>query len=270
MVTAMGSKGLIYDDGTTIDRYDQKIFDQFESIDAEVFIQCFGHRFDILNQSWMLYPAAEDDAVLSNKVLLWNFMEDSWATFNMALSCLGLGFGIKDLTWDDFAPGGHFGAAGLNWEQADFPWNYYTLQKESLRLLGGDFNGNVLQLNDGPTDNGTPIVFNVTTKKYNPFAQLGVKAQFGYLDVYYTVNPIIQLTFTFGIDNSEIDPYQPDPALQHIISLTGTSNAEFGWQRIFINIQTAQLQINITDNGKAGFKILGMILWANPAGRITE
>ena len=255
-VTAMGSKGLIYCDGTTVDRYDLKIFDQYDSINSEAFIQCFGLRFDVLNQSWMLYPDAETDALLSTKVLLWNYLEDSWATFNMSLSCLGLGFGVRDITWADFAPGGVFGANGMTWQQAMFPWNSYLTQKESLRLLGGNFIGEVLQLNDGPTDHGTEIRMSATTKKYNPFAQLGLKGQFAYLDVYYTVNPEIELTFQFYIDNSEIDPFNPDPDFEKTISLTGTPNAEYGWKRIYINVQTAQIQWNITDNAFSNFKIL--------------
>jgi hypothetical protein len=218
----------------------------------------------------MLYPSEEADATLSNKVLLFNYLEESWATFNMNLSCLGLGFGVRDMTWADFAVGSVAEPLGKTWQQATFPWNNYLEQKESLRLLGGDFTGHVFQLNDGATDAGTAITFNVTTKKYNPFAKDGVKAQFGYIDVYYTVNPAVILTFQFGIDNSEIDPFLPDPDLLKTIVLTGTPDAEYGWQRIFVNVQTAQMQIKITDNGVSGFRILGMILWASPAGRLTQ
>lgn len=267
-ITSMGSKGLIFCDGVAVDRYDWKIFDQFEDINADAFIQCFGQRFDILNQSWMLYPSDEVNALLSNKVLLHNYAEDSWATFNMALSCLGIGFGIKDFTWADFAPGGLANPAGdIVWGNLREEWASYLNQAESLRLLGGDFTGKVLQLNDGPTDNGTPITFNVTTKKYNPFAPQGVKAQFGYIDVYYTVNPLISLTFNFFIDNATDDT---PPAFDKTIQLIGTNNAPYGWQRVFLNVQAAQLQWQMVDNGVAGFKILGMILWARPAGRLTQ
>lgn len=265
-VTAMGTKGLIYDDGTSVDRYDLKIFDQFETINATSFQQCFGQRFDALNQSWMLYPDAETNETLSNKVLLYNYVEDSWAVFNMPLSCLGFGFGVRDMTWEDFAVGSIATPDGLTWEQADEAWNSYLEQKESLRLLGGDFNGKVLQLNDGPTDAGTQIKMNILTKKYNPFAgEMGIKAQFGYLDVYYTVNKDVQLTFNFFIDNNAASI-----AFSRSIFLTGTSNAAYGWQRIFINVQTAQIQWQIVDNGLTGFRILGQILWASSAGRITE
>lgn len=257
-VTSMGTKGLCACDGNAKDRYDWKIIDQFESIASNYFIQCFGQRFDILNQAWMLYPDISENATLSNKVLLYNYVEDSWAKFNMTLSCLGLGFGIKDMTWSDFS--------AITWDSlSDVPWNSYLEQTESLRLLGGDFNGNVLQLNDGATDNGALILMNLTTKKYNPFAKDGLRGQFGYVDVYYTVNPEITLTYNFFIDNNT------DIAFTRKIALTGASaNSAYGWQRLFINVQAQQIQWQIQDNGVSGFQILGHILWARPAGRITQ
>jgi hypothetical protein len=247
--------GAIECDGNALDRYDLKIIDQFENINQEDYKQCWGQRFDVLNQAWMLYPAMNDNDPLSTKVLLWNYVEDSWSVFRMPLSVLGLGFGIKDATWASFS---------ITWEEADFSWNSYLVQKEALRLVGGDFDGNVLQLNDGPTDNGNPITFSVTTKKYNPFSQLGLKGSFGYLDIYYTVVPGVTLTIEFFINNSI------NIVMTRTIQLTGTPGADFGWQRIFINIQAQFLQWRITDNAVAGFRILGQILWASPAGRLTQ
>lgn len=255
-IKTMGSKGLTYCDGAAVERYDLKIIDQFEDINATSFGQCFGQRFDILNQAWMLYPDATSNATTSTKVLLHNYIEDSWAVFNMPLSCLGLGFGVKDLTWADFT---------LPWEKEANAWNSYLQQKESLRLLGGNFVGQVLQLNDGPDDNGTSVVMNAWTKKYNPFAKDGLKGNFGYLDVYYTVNPEVTLTFNFFIDNNSASV-----ALTQNIALEGTTGADYGWQRIFINIQASQLQWQIVDNGVTNFEILGQILHASPAGRITQ
>jgi len=256
MITAMGSKGLTYCDGNATERYDLKIFDQFEDINATSFTQCFGQRFDALNQSWMLYPDSVSNATLSTKVLLYNYMEDSWAIFNMPLSCLGLGFGVRDNTWADMT---------FPWEEASSPWNSYLEQKESLRLLGGDFAGQVLQLNDGADDNGTPVIMNILTKKYNPYAKDGLRANFGYLDVYYTVNPEVTLTFNFFVDNNS-----NAVALTQNIALVGTTGADYGWQRIFVNIQASQLQWQIVDNGLTSFRILGQILWAREAGRITQ
>ena len=75
----------------------------------------------------------------------------------------------KDFTWADFAIGTTAWPEGLLWENADFNWDNYLLQKKSLILIGGDFLGNVLILNKGPDDNGAQIKMSATSKKYNPF-----------------------------------------------------------------------------------------------------
>lgn len=259
-VTSMGVKGLCTTDGNSLERYDLKIFDQYQQINAESFNQCYGARFDVLNQSWMLYPQMETNSSLSDKVLVWNYIEDSWSVYNLPLSVIyGTSLDeISDTTWQDLTQ---------TWETADFSWTNYLLQKKSLVFLGGDFSGNVLYLNKGPTDLGTEISMSLTTKKYNPFiGELSVKCSFGYLDVYYTVNPAVFLTFEFFLDNATSADF---PLFDRTIQLTGENNQNYSWQRIYINVQSQFLSWKITDNGVTGFKILGQILWASPAGRLT-
>ena len=261
VIKAMGLRGLTFCDGNAVERYDLKVIDLFEDINAERFGQCFGIRFDALNQAWMLFPYMEDDSQVSNRALLHNYIEDSWGVFRLNLSCLGFGFGIKDLTWADLT---------ISWEDADFAWNSYLVQSETLRLIGGDFNGNIVQLNDGNTDLGTAIQLDVTTKKFNPFVKEGMRANFGYLDIYYTVttdtDPAAFITIDFFIDNNTA------VAFTRTMNLVGTTqvpaNDEYAWQRIFINVNAQFLRWRIRDNGVAQFNILGQIFWAAPGGRL--
>ncbi len=258
-ITDIGTKGFNYCDGNSVDRYDVKVFDLYDDVNSEVFKQCFAMRFDALNQAWMVYPDMDNNDLLSSKIFLWNYMEDSWSVFNEPLSCLGLGFGIRDLTW-----------AMMNtttWAQSKDAWNSYLEQKESLRLLGGGHQGLVLQLNDGVTDVGVPINMQFTSKKYNPFSDQGMKASFGYLDIYYTVNPRVTLTFDFFLDNNTA------VAFTRQITLTGNPNnpnTNYSWQRLFINVQAQFLQYKCSDDGVGGFRILGQLLWASPAGRLIQ
>mgnify|MGYP003439597416 FL=1 len=114
-----------------------------------------------------------------------------------------------------------------------------------------------------------------TSKKYNPFAKDGMKAQFGYLDVYYTVSPDVTLEFQFFIDNSTT------VAFTRSIQLVANDGIEdpnyaYAWQRLFINVQATTLQFKCADKIDAippsigGFRILGMILWASPSGRLIQ
>lgn len=349
-VTAMGSKGLIACDGVNVQRYDTAIIDQFSDINQNRFFQCYGLRFDTLNQSWMLYPNGKDNSTLSNKALIYNFIENTWSIYNLELSCLGLYYVTSDKTWNDFGPAS---SQPLSWNQAEFTWNSYLLQELAPTLLGGSESGGyVYQMNDGdsdeaPTqvqeliDTGTGVVaysgtlssfpivvgtfaptdgvetftdngdgtltgsaggsgtinyltgawsltFNVavidgreinatytsitvraaiessiTSARWNPFTNIGEKVQFGYIDVYYQINAECVLDLTFYIDNSLAS------ATTRQLTLDGPVNSDVSWKRVYINIVGEFLRMNISNNQEASFKILGMVLWASPSGRLT-
>ncbi len=290
--TSMGSKGLTYCDGNNVDRYDISVTDLWTDINQDHFEQCFAKKFDTLNQTWMLYPSMNTDETTSDSVMVYNFLEDTWAKFipnmgalvqtptqNNTLSCLGLGFTTKDLTWADFGVGGIY--EGYTW--ADFPvaWNNWLEQALAPILLGGDQNGFVYELNVGPTDNAgpdqeLPIKTSIWTKQYNPFVADGEKARFGYLDVYYQINASVQIRFNFYVNS-----IKGDPALSQILTLDSpSSDMETGWKRIYINLTGQFIQWEISTlldgdvnppvyNTAGTFKILGQILYAAPAGRLT-
>ncbi len=266
--TSMGNKGLIYCDGNNVDRYDINVIDQFLDIEPDAFGQCFAQKFDSLNQTWMLYPAvgdADGSSVqsISSRVFVYNFLEKTWAIYKLPLSCLGLGQTSVDLQWQDFAPGSSSTAAGKTWEEWDYTWISYQNMADQPALLGGGHTGFVFQLNTTNTDNGTAIFSNVLTKRFNPFKETAEKATFGYLDVYYTVAAEVDLTFSFFLNNSD------NVDFQKTITLSGLTSQSFSWQRIYLNSVGQFLQMQITDNGASTYQILGMILHAKSAGRIT-
>ena len=296
--TSMGAKGLIACDGVSVDRYDESIINFVQDINQNFFKQCFAQRFDTYNHTWMLYPTQEGENTSSNRALIYNYLENTWAIFDHdlgflvqvpesknTLSCLGLGSTVADLTWDDFAVGsGFYSGLGLTWSQANFGWNSFATQDLAPDLLGGDQNGFVYEMMSGSTDNpgpssseqayGVPTL--VLTKRLNPFIANGVKARFGYLDVYYEVNNDVQALFKFYLNNSS------EAALSFLFTFDGEANNAYAWKRIYISAVGEFLQIEINSdleqndedglpifNTAGPFKILGMILYAAPSGRLT-
>lgn len=292
--TSMGAKGLIYCNGVNVDRYDETVIDLVQEINQSVFKQCYAQKFDTLNQTWMLYPTDEGGFTTSNKVLVYNFFEKTWAKFNPSmgalvqsptqpntLSCLGIGSTARDLTWDDFKVGSqYFSGEGQTWSQATYAWNSFNNQDLSPNLLGGDQNGFVYTMLDGATDNPGPgiqalgINTFVLYKRINPFISQGLKARFGYLDVYYEVNAGTQATFNFYLNNSS------EPSLSYLFTFDGEANNNNAWKRIYLSMVGEFIQIEITSvigqtntapiyNTSGSFKVLGLILYAGPAGRLT-
>lgn len=209
-VTSMGNLGLIACDGVNVQRYDQEVIDLFNDIDQENFQQCYGQRFDQLNQTWMLY-VSQDNANFNNgvsdKVIVYNFIENTWSTYSLPLSCLGLGFYVNDITWANFAVGTPLGIQFPNWSSADIAWNSYLSQGKTPLLLGGDHVGNVFILNNGVVDftdqdsqtdpTRTPIVSTISSTRWNPYIGIGSKTQFGYVDLYYQVNEDCEILVEF-------------------------------------------------------------------------
>lgn len=265
-VTAMGAKGLIACDGVNVQRYDINIIDQFTFIDQSFFKQCFAQRFDTINQTWMLFPA--NGSTTSDAVLVYNFLENTWCTYDIPLSCLGLFYQTHDLTFGspDFAT--------LVWGDADFPFNNYLNQDLAPILLGGDSTGTVYLLDDGNLDKyvpstgaGDPIEMNILSSRWNPFLQVGQKVQFGHIDFYYEVDPSIsppvEVTLTFYTDNTS------SPTAVRTLTLDVPSTSQNGMKRIYINNIGEFLRVNMSSISVGLIKIIGIILWARPAGRLT-
>ena len=286
-VTAMGNKGLTATDGVNFQRYDAAVVDQFLDINPDSFAQSYGLRFDTLNQSWMLYPSVDNGASVSDKALIYNFIENTWSVYDLPMSCLGTGLVNSDETWESFAPNTPLGTQFPNWSSCDFPWNEYLIQAGALNLLGGGHDGNIYVMDDGNQDLGgtdlqAPFPASITTTKWNPFVAQGQKVQFGYIDFYYEVEsdvgllPESVLALNFYVDNSE------NSTLTKQLWLDGPSYAETAMKRVYINLVGEFLQMEIDSNytlvnfngidqivEPGPFKILGMVLWARPSGRLT-
>lgn len=292
--TSMGAKGLIQCDGVGVERYDISVIDLFEQIHQTFFGQCFALKYDSLNVTWMLYPSVNSPTTTSDSILVYNFLESTWAIYQPnlgklanssttlnTLSCLGLAFTTDDYNWSDFAAGSGSDVEGLSWEKFPYSWNFNLDQDLAPTMLSGDQNGFVSITNDGPVDNFGPVGnFNgietiITTKRFNPFAQNGMKARFGYLDVYYEVNSAVAITIKFIANNTSA------PISTFLFNLDGNLGETWAWKRFYINCVSEFIQIEITSENQGSeddvptyntngvFKILGMILWAAPAGRIT-
>lgn len=150
--TAIGSTGLIACDGVNVQRYDIPIIDYYEtSFSEQYYAQAFAERYDNLNQGWMLYvssnrnvtdfPVVGGVAPGSDSALIYNFLENSFATytFPIPMTCLGLFFSQGSVTWSSLVQ---------PWEDTDMAWNSYTTQFGAPILLAGDTTGHIWHMDD--------------------------------------------------------------------------------------------------------------------------
>ncbi len=274
--TSIGKTGLIASDAVYCDRYDIPIIDYYETNFSQTyFSQTFAQRYDNLQQGWMLYvsnqntfPLVGNVAPGSDQALIYNFLENSWATYtwSIPLTCLGTFFADSGATWASLQQ---------SWEDTPVSWNSYSGQKGALILLAGDTTGHIYKMDDSTslTDNGNPIIPQVVSTQWNPIMELGQKVQFGHIDIYYTLpqgNPAnpISVTLEFMLDNSD------DASATRTLTLDGPINATANWKRIYINLVGQFISMRIRENPISAvsdpfFKFLGFILWVRPSGRLT-
>lgn len=283
-VTSMGTKGLIFCDGVNVDRYDQKIIDQYQDIDNDNFEQCGSARDDILNQSWMIYPSVDRQGGnnFSDRAIIYNFLEKTFATYNIDLTTLGIANTYEDATWASFAPGSGLWTAGLTWAQANFKWNKYVAQNLTPQVFGGNRYGYVFILNVTETDNGGHIDCTIQSTRWNPFIATGERCRVGYIDIYYEINPDTTIQVDIFMNNSQ------SPNLTKMLEMDGPVDDDFAWQRIYVNMQGEFIRMRIStpiltnqpdedededeaweDLNNGSFLITGICVWAQPAGRLT-
>ena len=270
--TSIGATGLIACDGVNIQRYDIPIIDYYETnFSEQYYSQAFAQRYDNLNQGWMLYvsngstnPLVGGIAPGSDSALIYNFVENNWATytFSIPLTCLGTFYRQTGATWASLAQ---------PWDNTDRPWNAFSAQKSAPILLAGDTMGNVWYMDDESqvTDNGTSIVPDIITTRWNPIMNQGQKVQFPYIDIYYLVastdpaNPIT-VTLNFFVDNSN------NIAASRTLTLDGPIESEYNFKRIYINLIGQFVQMEIDPDVDSFMQFVGFIIWAKPAGRLTQ
>jgi hypothetical protein len=274
--TSIGGTGLIACDGVNVQRYDISIIDYYETYFSEKYYsQAFSQRYDNLNQSWTLYvseannfPLVGNIAPGSDSALVYNFLENTFATYtwSIPLTCLGLFNHQSGASW-----------ASLNqspeneWQNTDIAWFNYGNQASAPLLLAGDTSGNVYYMDDGNaiTDNGTSIIPDIVTTRWNPILAAGQKVQFAYIDIYYRIvsqpgGDPIAVTLNFYVDNSE------QVAAIRTLTLDGPVQSEFTFKRIFINLIGEFVQMEIDPSVDSFMQFLGFILWAKPSGRLTS
>jgi hypothetical protein len=281
-VTSVGTTGMLACDGVNVQRYDLNIVGlttENPIIDPEWMEQTYGTRFDTLNQSWMLFRNVKGVQAapynMSNQSFVFNFLENTWSVYNIPMSVLGVFHVVDDLVWADFG-------SGLpdesTWEDAEFPWSTYLMEKDSPILLGGGHNGIVYKLNqdvidhiDDSTDPETTAIIeaNIQSTKWNPFLNVGAKVEFGYIDFYYQTNNQTVLNLSFYTNNTEDSVLDTNITLTSDQSVGTTQSDTNAMKRVYLHLVGEFLRMNINSVSASGFKINGFVLWAKPAGRLT-
>jgi len=242
--------------------------------------QCYGERFDDIKEGWLCYnsqPQDEGNAVASDNILSYNYLDGTWAIYSFPFSCLGFGRIINVPTW---------GTTYTEWGNMDLTWGSYNIQNNALIDLAGDQFDKVYQLNAGNSmgDKITPVLMSVISKNFNPFIEQGQLARLGYVDLFVSANADSKLRVQFYVnDQLYIDPTgNPAGFYQETIlqfnptdAMSPKTNQIKVWKRIYVGsvgkehtIRFYQQEADTSATLDDPIYIHAMVLYFKPAGRI--
>lgn len=138
-LVGVGDKGIVECDSYKSDRIDIKIPDQVFRFnnDNDGTKRVHGIRDYQQRVAYWTYPTADSSVTFPNRRLLYNYENDSWATFIDSYTTLGFHQSLQGRRWIDFPPTDDQNT----WENANFPW-----QSEPAKfpaIVGGNQQGYV-------------------------------------------------------------------------------------------------------------------------------
>lgn len=161
---AASPRGLILVDGYTVSRMDESLPDfAYNSINNQYFESVFSGFIDEDRDVYMMYPSKGDvrpalvAAESSDRILVSNFEEDTYAIYRIPLSCMGNFEVTNTITWADLTP-----AAGFaNWDDlaAKYAsWNAFPYAKAVPIALGGGHKGEVWKLTENENQDNPQFI----------------------------------------------------------------------------------------------------------------
>jgi hypothetical protein len=251
-VLSVGNYGITRDNSVQVQRIDQKIPQAVFQIrnDSNGVQRVYGQRDYTKQLAYWTFPseeAGETAPVFPNRILVYNYLDNSWSFFEDSLTALGTFQPFNDATWAD---------VGKAWADCNFSWAGGPIQAGYPVTVGGNqvgfvFAVNFIQTNNDPSlyvtgvTNASPGVVtapnhNLNDGEFIAFSQvLGMTQLNGYTDPInisspdgiFVVNEVLSAdTFSLGIvdlrtnvDNNPSNPPNPNYGL-----ITDLDTTNFG------------------------------------------
>ena len=140
-VLAVGDKGIITCNGNNVTRIDQVIRDEvFKIHNGNDGVERVHGIRDFFEQVvYWTFPAANTDPIYPNRVLLYNYDNNTWAFFKDGFTVLGNYQPTDGVRWNSLT--------NVTWEQYVRSWDSGSLQSQFPSIVAGNQQGYILLLN---------------------------------------------------------------------------------------------------------------------------
>jgi len=165
VVLGMGSTGVNACNGANVERVDQKIPDSvFELSNVNNGLERVCGIRDYFNQMvYWAFPSKYVDETYPNRVLVYNYLNGSWAIFEDSITAFGYYQPQTGLTWATWT---------TPWEQCVAPWNSAQSGAKFRFVVAGNQQGYVFLVNNNVTSNAPVLQI---TEAYMPVPGGNVK-----------------------------------------------------------------------------------------------
>ena len=193
-VMGVGNVGIHSSNSINVVRIDEKIPEEVFRIHNknDGTRRVYGIR-DYYNELvYWTFPDSESDPVFPTRILVYNYVNNSWAFFNDSFTCFGYFQKETDSTWE----------SERRWRELNNPWNSAVFQAAFPKIIAGNQQGFVFAINNDSSFNSPSL----SITDMNPATReiTVIDNNLKQLD-YILIEDATGITFTDGINLVQIE-----------------------------------------------------------------
>lgn len=153
-ILGVGNVGVHSCNGINVRRIDQSIPDEVFAIhnDGNGPERVYGIRDYSMELVYWAFPDYEGSPTFPNRVLVYNYRNNTWAIFRDSFTCFGQYQGDAQLTW------ANVGQKYASWEEWNAPWDSSRSQTAFPKILAGNQQGFTLVVDPDDSSNDRSLV----------------------------------------------------------------------------------------------------------------
>jgi hypothetical protein len=270
MISRRGIVGATFND---VERIDLDIPDFCDKFETGATVEGQGVRDYQKRLIYWTYGDENADNQSPNKILCFNYQDNTWSTFTQSFTSLGsYKLTNTDNSWQTWTS---------PWDGDTSTWNTALEQNNTLIIVAGDLQGNVWRIMQGDRsdDNGVPYNFTITTNIFNPYFENGRRCKLAFYDLYITNTSNGQITLENYIDDDPSDPWLIKTINTNDRALTTNPVKTVKYIRVFlgqvarnhqVTLTLTQEQMNTPLVATSPFELQGIIMHTREEGRIKQ
>lgn len=238
-VETLGKSGILGTSSQQSLRVDDKIPNfTADEIEQKYFNYTYG-GFDRENGQFLWsFVSSETEADTQDRVLVHNYEEKSWSVYDIRLTVFGETEIGRELTWDDIDE--NIKDSWYSWDTTEEQWNKIGLTSSTNKVLAGDDEGFIYQMNQDFDDytvaisaitQATSAVLTVSSSAFKVGDFVAIQGVEGMTEInsedvapFYEVTAATNTSITLNVNSSNYTAYSSGGILSKVINFSAKTN----------------------------------------------